>query len=178
MTMFEPHEYEAHASQWRSYSRWSITIILVVLSAAVLAMWASSCDQDITRIQSIQRQAAPAVVLDSPAGIGQPPAVIVTQPDNSLTNMLLLHSIMNSGPDTVVHEHYHAAPATQVVRGAPVTAPALTGAPSQSAASRVQFSAPVRANTPSAASRVTFSSPPVRSSPSSASRVSFSGGKR
>lgn len=165
--MLEPHEYEMHRQSFRTYTRWSLGIMGVVLTAAVLAMWATSCDQDITRIQ---RQAAPVVVLDSPAGIGQPPAVIVTQPDNSLTNMLLLHSIMNSGPDTVVHEHYHAPAAAPItVRAPPPSMP--------SAASRVQFSAPVSAR-PSAASRVTFSSPPARSSPSSSSRVSFSGGKR
>ena len=167
--MFEPHEYEVHAKSFRTYTRWSITLTLVVLCVAVLAMWATSC-YDQPRARIIQQ--APAVVLDQQP-YSQP--VIVTQPDNSLTNMLLLHSIMNSGPDTVVHEHYHAPAAAPVVT---VRAP-QPSMPQPSAASRVQFSAPARVNAPSAASRVTFSAPPAaRSSPSSASRVSFSGGKR
>lgn len=172
MTMFEHHEYEALARTQRSEARWAVVLTLFILALFAAAMVVQGCyDQPRARIV----QQGPAVVLDSPAGIGQPP-VIVTQPDNTLMDYMLLHSIMNSGPSTVVHEHYHAAPATQVVRAAPAVAPAAVGAASQSAASRVQFSAPKPA--PSAASRVTFSSPPARSSPSSGSRVSFSGGKR
>lgn len=161
--MFEPHEYEAHARVQKAEAKYSVAIFMFALLVLALIAYLQGC-YDQPRARIIQQ--APAVMVDQQP-YSQP--VIVTQPDNSLTNMLLLHSIMNSGPDTVVHEHYHAPAAAPVVtvRAPPPSMP--------SAASRVQFSTPKPA--PSAASRVTFSAPPSRSSPSSASRVSF-GGKR